>query len=523
MNSTFPWKNDLQLAHTRIQKEVLAKSWGTTRSRRKCATIRTWQSLIDILRPCALLDLRFLHHRVTWWRVCPSEDDASLVLFSVTSLLVVLHISSLNTLHRAQMSHVQTKKTCSMLPTTEAARCFSTKTPSTVMSKSSPVTIMTPGAICLIMDGFCKEGFFVPHFVDPLSAARKLLQFCPYIWATSTPKIGYWEKSSSSRFEPWCLANMWTWLRAISVGLRGGAAAETTSVPWKKPLQAALWQRRLAPPLWGRGSIPSNWADVCGFLKPPDSDRYWKVRMHGAFSIPRKSSRPASNRSKLPSWDMAPSGFRRLAQHSITSWRAWQTNSLQETSDDMSLWATKTRFTNHNCSSDSETRAREDLSGIESSPVPVLSSNVEEMIERWDPLCSDTLEWLQEFRENLVDDRVPEHRGSQPDETTIERGNPSESEIPEWLQEFRENLVDDEIPLQGGSHASSSHEASLEPTTKRREDLRKHSVYTHFTKDRNCEICKRTKITRAPCRRRNGEAVPRAAKFGDLITADHKV
>ena len=56
-------------------------------------------------------------------------------------------------------------------------------------------------------------------------------------------------------------------------------------------------------------------------------------------------------------------------------------------------------------------------------------------------------------------------------ETTIERGDPlcsDDSEIPEWLQEFRENLVDDEIPLQGGSHASSSHEASLEPITKRR-------------------------------------------------------
>ena len=83
--------------------------------------------------------------------------------------------------------------------------------------------------------------------------------------------------------------------------------------------------------------------------------------------------------------------------------------------------------------------------------------------------------------------------------------------------------MDDEIPLQGGSHASSSHEASLEPTTKRREDLGKHSVHTHFPKDRNCEICKRAKITRAPCRRRNGEAVPRAVNFGDLITADHKV
>ena len=110
------------------------------------------------------------------------------------------------------------------------------------------------------------------------------------------------------------------------------------------------------------------------------------------------------------------------------------------------------------------------------------------------------------------------------EETTIERGNSLNSEILEWLQEFWENLEDDEIPLQGGSHASSSHEASLEPTTKR--DVRiwgKHSIHTHFHKNRNCEICKRTKITRAPCRRRNGEAVPRAEKFGDLITADHKV
>ena len=47
--------------------------------------------------------------------------------------------------------------------------------------------------------------------------------------------------------------------------------------------------------------------------------------------------------------------------------------------------------------------------------------------------------------------------------------------------------------------------------------------HTHFPKDRNCEICKRTKITRAPCRRRKGGAVPRAEKFGDLITSDHKV
>ena len=51
----------------------------------------------------------------------------------------------------------------------------------------------------------------------------------------------------------------------------------------------------------------------------------------------------------------------------------------------------------------------------------------------------------------------------------------------------------------------------------------KHSIYTHFPEDRNCEVCLRTKMTRAPCRRCTGEAVPRAEKFGDVTTADHKV
>ena len=57
--------------------------------------------------------------------------------------------------------------------------------------------------------------------------------------------------------------------------------------------------------------------------------------------------------------------------------------------------------------------------------------------------------------------------------------------------------MDDEIPLHGDSQASSSQEASLESTFKRREDLGKHNVHTHFPKDPNCEICNRTKITRA--------------------------
>ena len=152
-------------------------------------------------------------------------------------------------------------------------------------------------------------------------------------------------------------------------------------------------------------------------------------------------------------------------------------------------------------------REREDVTNSDISPVPV-SRSVDDSSGKPDA------------------DQANQTPKTNKKETTIARGNPlhsDNSEIPEWLQEFRENLVDDEIPLQGDSHASSSHETSLEPIHMRREELGKHNVHTHFPKDRNCEICKRTKITRAPCRRRKGEAVPRADNFGDLITADHKV
>ena len=125
--------------------------------------------------------------------------------------------------------------------------------------------------------------------------------------------------------------------------------------------------------------------------------------------------------------------------------------------------------------------------------------------ERWDPLTKPT--------------KNPKPNKNEDNEK--EQWDPFCSDIPEWLQEFRENLVGDRVPERRDSHASSSHELSLEPM--RSVDLGKHSVYTHFPRDRNCEICQRTKITRAPCRRRIGGVVPRAENFGDLITADHKV
>ena len=165
---------------------------------------------------------------------------------------------------------------------------------------------------------------------------------------------------------------------------------------------------------------------------------------------------------------------------------------------------------------DSETREREDLCGIDSCTAAVSSKHVERQ-ERRDLRSSGIPE------EQLLTKPTKNPKPNKIENHDIELGDPLCSDIPEWLKEFRENLVDDRVPEHRDTHASSSHESSLEPTLARSVDLGKHSVETHFPKFRNCEICKRTKITRAPCRSRIGRVVPRAENFGDLITADNKI
>ena len=63
-------------------------------------------------------------------------------------------------------------------------------------------------------------------------------------------------------------------------------------------------------------------------------------------------------------------------------------------------------------------------------------------------------------------------------------------ELPAWLQEFRENLVDEststepwEKPRAGSQDTSkSSHELPVEPRAKVEPGSGKHSVYTHYPK-----------------------------------------
>ena len=102
-----------------------------------------------------------------------------------------------------------------------------------------------------------------------------------------------------------------------------------------------------------------------------------------------------------------------------------------------------------------------------------------------------------------------------------ERGDPCHSDIPEWLQEFRENFC--------GWQSSWTQRLTRKFFSwiifGAYEKCRFGSTQCLYSlgKDRNCDICQRTKITRAPCKRRIGRVVLCAEKFGDLITADRQV
>ena len=93
-------------------------------------------------------------------------------------------------------------------------------------------------------------------------------------------------------------------------------------------------------------------------------------------------------------------------------------------------------------------------------------------------------------------------------------------DLPEWLEEFTDNLEDTDVPAPAhfsGLRFGKSHEGGIKSKT------RKHSIDSQLPKYRNCEVCRRTKVTTVLCRRRTGEGLLRAEKFGDLLTADHKV
>ena len=88
------------------------------------------------------------------------------------------------------------------------------------------------------------------------------------------------------------------------------------------------------------------------------------------------------------------------------------------------------------------------------------------------------------------------------------------------MSEWSENLEDEGVLASRDTPASTSRKSDSEPPRKAVSEKR--TIFVHFPKDRNCEVRKRTKIARAFCRKRTGDAALRAENFGDLMT-DHEV
>ena len=93
-----------------------------------------------------------------------------------------------------------------------------------------------------------------------------------------------------------------------------------------------------------------------------------------------------------------------------------------------------------------------------------VSSEIVDRQERGDPYSSET-------SEELLTKPTKNPKPNKNEKHEKERSDPLCSDIPEWLQEFRENLLDDRVPERRDSHASSSHGPSLEPTPARSADF----------------------------------------------------
>ena len=62
------------------------------------------------------------------------------------------------------------------------------------------------------------------------------------------------------------------------------------------------------------------------------------------------------------------------------------------------------------------------------------------------------------------------------------------ADLPDWLKDVKENLK--ETKLHASAHSSPESDIEYPKTVATKS--RKHSIFTHFLKDRDCDVCLRT-------------------------------
>ena len=87
----------------------------------------------------------------------------------------------------------------------------------------------------------------------------------------------------------------WNWEEASPHYPRrdaGRALLETSTELLGADQMVTAVKHRFSKTTWPHtvvGAVAGEWTDVCGFVKQPNSCDKWKVRLHGAFTIPRET------------------------------------------------------------------------------------------------------------------------------------------------------------------------------------------------------------------------------------------
>ena len=183
-------------------------------------------------------------------------------------------------------------RVASTWPIMQAARFSSIRTLSTPTSMSSPSTFMTQDAICPIKswkenrDGSSKVFFHVPFFRPPRVSGQKYFTVLSLHISNMYARKRGIAKKLILTFRAVMISQE---VDLVAGDFNGTAwqyrGKDNLSTIDEACMDSILRTPRGPTPLWGPGSILDNRPDVCGFLKPPGSQRFWKVNKRGAFSM----------------------------------------------------------------------------------------------------------------------------------------------------------------------------------------------------------------------------------------------
>ena len=182
-----------------------------------------------------------------------------------------------------------------MWVTLQVVRSSSTRTPSTLTLMSSPYIFTTRGEVYKII--LSKEN------MDGLTRCciSRFLSTCCIQWSNSLhrslfahqeifmPRKEVLPRKLSGCSCSYDLSQFWFGCRKLQWCSLALSQSWQPQFYWGSLCRLRFTYAAGPHTFVGPGSIPDNWVDVCGFLKPPGSKKFWKVNKHGAFSFPRQA------------------------------------------------------------------------------------------------------------------------------------------------------------------------------------------------------------------------------------------